>query len=232
MKNDLVAGEDAAREYLVIVHVRNDSVFSRYFKSACGADMALFRGMFLKLGMGTTEAGKPCISSAAVHQAFLPKFENEGQDADIAAGIQRASADRYMTVTVKHSGSLATMSHDLLGAKNSQGNVYTAVAGLLIQAHYERVASADRCEKPAYFHGERCAEYLCICTRRNLQKPPPDMRVGWIVLSAPGFHRSRTQTQTTCSSLHVSKFTSAALLFHYITLFCASDLWHQVAVGV
>ena len=135
------------REYLVIVHVRSDSVFSKYFKNASGADMALFRGMFLKLGIQDSddEPGSKCITSAAVHQAFLPKFENETQDAEIAASIQRSSGERYMSVSVKHSGSLATMSHDLLGAKNSQGNIYTAVACLLLHAHYERAAATDKC---------------------------------------------------------------------------------------
>lgn len=134
------------REYLMIVHVRSDSVFSRYFKNASGADMALFRGMFLKLGLGTDEEpDSKCITSASVHQAFLPKFENETQDAEIAAAIQRSSDDQYMSVSVKHSGSLATMSHDLLGAKNSQGNIYTAVACILLQAHYERAAATDKC---------------------------------------------------------------------------------------
>jgi hypothetical protein len=48
--------------------------------------------------------------SARVQQAFLPKFENEGQDAVTAARVAAAAADHYVAVTVKHSGSLVTLS--------------------------------------------------------------------------------------------------------------------------
>lgn len=126
--------------------------------------MALYRGMYLRLGVGTTDAEPDkrtkCITSTAVHQAFLPKFENEAQDSEIAAAIQRSSGERYMGVSVKHSGSLATMSHDLLGAKNSQGNIYTAVACVLLEAHYARVEATDKCVIITH-----SPIYICKCAR-------------------------------------------------------------------
>lgn len=129
--------------YLIIVHVKADHIFSKYFKMASQADLALFRGMFMTLdvrGDLAKRAELPVITNCEVHQAFLPKFENESQDSEISSAIQAASGQRYMMATVKHSGSLATLSHDLIGAKNSQGNIYTAVAVLLLKAHYQRVA--------------------------------------------------------------------------------------------
>lgn len=129
----------------MIVHVKADNMFPKYFKRASQADLALFRGMFMTLdvrGDFDTSAKKPALTNCEVHQAFLPKFENEGQDADIASAILAQSGQRYMLVTVKHSGSLATLSHDLMGAKNSQNNMYTAVALLLLKAHYQRIAAS------------------------------------------------------------------------------------------
>eukprot|EP00892_Ulva_mutabilis_P003737 jgi/Ulvmu1/1735/UM117_0012.1 len=133
-------------QYLIIIHVRADKVFSQYFHVASEADLPLFRGMFMAMSVSSellsndSTADTPIITNCAVHQAFLPKFENETQDAAIASSILAESNQRYMLVTVKHSGSLATLSYNLMGAKNSQGNIYTAVAILLLKAHYQRVA--------------------------------------------------------------------------------------------
>lgn len=143
--------QNSKRQYLVIINVRADHVFSKYFKIASQADLALFRGMFMTVTLAGDVPGtirnsdKPVITDCAVHQAFLPKFENETQDTDVAAQILAESNQKYMLVTLKHSGSLATLSYNLMGAKNSQGNIYTNVAILLLKAHYERVA-ASACE--------------------------------------------------------------------------------------
>lgn len=142
--------EQGERQYLIIIHVRSDSVFSKYFSIASQADLPLFRGMFMTISVrgdsaakgAQSKAGRPVITDCAVHQAFLPKFENESQDADIASQILAESDEKYMLVTVKHSGSLATLSYNLMGAKNSQGNIYTAVAILLLKAHYQRVSTS------------------------------------------------------------------------------------------
>lgn len=66
------------------------------------------------------------IHSAAVQQAFLPKFENEGQDSSIADAIVSSADQRYMVVTIKHSGSLVTLSANGFASKNSIQNEFTA----------------------------------------------------------------------------------------------------------
>jgi hypothetical protein len=80
----------------------------------------------------------PDILSLGFQHTFLPKFENERQDASIADEIVAAADARYMVATVKHSGSLNTLSHDLMGAKNSINNEFTGVGVLLLHAHYRR----------------------------------------------------------------------------------------------
>lgn len=139
------AGEqDGQPRYLVIVHVAADHAFKAVLSRASAADMPLFRGMFLTIRLNKTAVAAPAPTDVAVHQAFLPKFENEAQDAHVADAIVEQAGARYMVATVKHSGSLATLSHDLVGAKNSVRNEFTAVAVVLLRAHYERLATQDR----------------------------------------------------------------------------------------
>lgn len=68
------------------------------------------------------------------------RFENEGQDSSIADSIVSSADDRYMVVTIKHSGSLVTLSGSVgFAAKNSLDNEYTAGAALVLYAHYLRL---------------------------------------------------------------------------------------------
>jgi hypothetical protein len=80
------------------------------------------------------------LESVAIQQAFLPKFENEAQDRHIADQIVAQAGSNYMVITVKHSGSLNTLSHNLMGAKNSVNNMYTAAGILLLHSHYKRLS--------------------------------------------------------------------------------------------
>ncbi len=67
------------------------------------------------------------LLSASVQQAFLPKFENEGQDASVADAIVAGANERFMVITIKHSGSLVTLSGSQgFAAKNSLNNEFTA----------------------------------------------------------------------------------------------------------
>jgi hypothetical protein len=66
------------------------------------------------------------LNWAGVQQAFLPKFENEAQDSSVAGAIVGGAASRYMVVSVKHSGSLLTLSRHGFAAKNSIQNEFTA----------------------------------------------------------------------------------------------------------
>ena len=81
----------------------------------------------------------PSITYIGFQQTFLPKFENERQDTSIANEIVAAADERYFVATVKHSGSLNTLSHNVMGAKNSVSNEFTGAAVLLLHAHYRRV---------------------------------------------------------------------------------------------
>lgn len=73
-----------------------------------------------------TDASVSRVVDARVQQAFLPKFENEGQDASVADAIVSQADTRYMVVTIKHSGSLVTLSGEGFAAKNSLANPFTA----------------------------------------------------------------------------------------------------------
>lgn len=90
-------------------------------------------------GTSTAHASSPAITFLGFQQTFLPKFENERQDESIADAIVAAADERYMVATVKHSGSLNTLSHTLMGAKNSTDNQFTGVGILLLHAHYARL---------------------------------------------------------------------------------------------
>ncbi|GFR51493.1 hypothetical protein Agub_g13855, partial [Astrephomene gubernaculifera] len=85
------------------------------------------------------------VHSARVQQAFLPKFENEGQDAAVADAVVSSAClppplSRPTVVTLKHSGSLVTLSPEGgWAAKNSVGNEYTAGGAALLSAHYARL---------------------------------------------------------------------------------------------
>ncbi|KIZ00475.1 hypothetical protein MNEG_7483 [Monoraphidium neglectum] len=90
-----------------------------------------------------TDASVTRALSAGVQQAFLPKFENEGQDEAIADQVTAGAAERYMVVTIKHSGSLVTLSAGQVGAGAGQGWrvscwLEPAGAAALLRAHYER----------------------------------------------------------------------------------------------
>lgn len=149
-----VGEQRCATHYLVVVHVLHDHTFARYYRYASGADLPLFRGMFLAVTLTRPLAapsddarpGPPDVAVLRVQQAFLPKFENEAKDEETAAAIvsgtaaiELGTAARYMVVSIKHSGSLATLSGDLVGAKNSVSNVFTSASLLVLKAHYDRV---------------------------------------------------------------------------------------------
>eukprot|EP01025_Chloroclados_australasicus_P016985 TRINITY_DN18671_c0_g1_i1.p1 TRINITY_DN18671_c0_g1~~TRINITY_DN18671_c0_g1_i1.p1 ORF type:complete len:398 (+),score=18.44 TRINITY_DN18671_c0_g1_i1:116-1195(+) len=132
-----VVNKISDRELLVIVRVLHDRVFPYYREQSCASDLPLFRGLFLKV---QTSNDLRTVKEAIVQQAFLPKFENEGQDREIADMICN-EADRYfMVVTIKHSGSLVTLSPVIAGAKNSVDNDFAHSGIVLLAAHYRRLA--------------------------------------------------------------------------------------------
>jgi hypothetical protein len=164
-------GTEMGAQYLLILHVKADHAFKKFFLNASQADMPLFRGMFLQVTLShspplpstdvqaagvqklrdTSSRQQPTITSLTFQQAFLPKFENEMQDAVVADGIVQAADERYMVVSIKHSGSLSTLSYNLIGAKNSINNIFTSTAVILLHAHYQRLP------------GMSCAPVTCFC---------------------------------------------------------------------
>ncbi|KXZ53709.1 hypothetical protein GPECTOR_6g626 [Gonium pectorale] len=135
-------GSCAKRLFSVVVHVHGDHSFKKYLKECSSSDLLLYRGLLLQVEASPDLSS---VLSARVQQAFLPKFENEGQDATVADAVAAAaSSGRPTVVTVKHSGSLVTLSAEGgWAAKNSVGNEYTAGGAALLRAHYERRAGGD-----------------------------------------------------------------------------------------
>lgn len=143
------------RDFVIIVHVLGDHAFKKYLGHCSRSDLMLFRGLLLRVGFKAAilvqlshsrwvacHASHAChalhvqvstsptldhLISAQVLQAFLPKFENEGQDSSIADAIVAGATERFMVITIKHSGSLVTLSGTQgFAAKNSLNNEFTA----------------------------------------------------------------------------------------------------------
>ncbi|GIL53591.1 hypothetical protein Vafri_9205 [Volvox africanus] len=132
------APEVAPRRFSIVVHVHGDHAFKKYLQHFSSSDALLYRGLLLQVD---TTGDVSRILSARVQQAFLPKFENEGQDAAVAERVAEAAASlgRPTIITIKHSGSLVTLSYDGgWAAKNSVSNEFTAGGAALLRAHYER----------------------------------------------------------------------------------------------
>ncbi|GMH43609.1 hypothetical protein BSKO_11531 [Bryopsis sp. KO-2023] len=132
-------GQDS-KDFLIILHAQHDGVFKKYFKNATASDLPLFRGMFLKATL-TRDLSRPL--AARVQQAFLPKFENEGEDVHMADKIVSQSNENFMVVTIKHSGSLVTMSSDAFGGKNSVNNEFTKCGMIVFNEHFKRICGAE-----------------------------------------------------------------------------------------
>ncbi|EFJ47228.1 hypothetical protein VOLCADRAFT_105196 [Volvox carteri f. nagariensis] len=119
------AGGPASRQrrFSMVVHVHGDHAFKKYLQNFSSSDLPLYRGLLLQV---ETNEDLSRLVAARVQQAFLPKFENEGQDTSVADRVVAAAAEgRPTIITVKHSGSLVTLSYDGGGAA-------------LLRAHYER----------------------------------------------------------------------------------------------
>jgi len=72
---------EGVQRYLIVVRTCADHVFPKYFKHATRSDLVLFRGMFLSVTFdGDVHGDAPQLLAFGIQQAFLPKFENDGQD--------------------------------------------------------------------------------------------------------------------------------------------------------
>lgn len=104
--------------------------------------------------------------SASVLQAFLPKFENEGQNSRIADAIVVQADSHYMVVTIKHSGSLITVSPTTVGAKNSLCNEFCAGGLVLLEVSATTSYCHSRCclvtVRSLKFTVQDCESLQCI----------------------------------------------------------------------
>eukprot|EP00892_Ulva_mutabilis_P010846 jgi/Ulvmu1/8133/UM040_0029.1 len=149
------ADELHPKHFLVVINVTADDAFHTYNTTASASDLALFRGQILTCSFASSllqedstarpeATPSPQLLQCSVSQAFLPKFHTRAQDkVNTAQLIRDAAAQRFMMVSVKHSGSLAMVSSETASSKNSVSNTHAAAAVLLLQTHYARLAKSS-----------------------------------------------------------------------------------------
>lgn len=176
------ASESCPKQFLVVIHVTADDAFHTYSTAASASDLALFRGQVLACSfVNSPLAGEPATApavppsaellSCSIAQAFLPKFHTRAQDkVDTAEGIKDQAAERFMMVSIKHSGSLAMISSDVASSKNSVGNAPAAAALVLLQAHYARLAQSRHA--PSRSTQLRPVRYANPCCTRGRSHVP------------------------------------------------------------
>ncbi|XP_020676662.1 tRNA ligase 1 [Dendrobium catenatum] len=106
------------------------------------------------------------FSRAQIRATFYPKFENEKSDQEIRARMIDMVAHGLATVEVslKHSGSLFMYAGHLGGAyaKNSFGNIYTAVGVFVLARMFQEAWGAAAIEKQAEFNDFLEKNRMCI----------------------------------------------------------------------
>jgi hypothetical protein len=162
--------------------VSGDAAFPEYNSVATNSDLALFRGMLLRVSFPAhvvpIELCQPVPDVLCkVQQAFLPKFDirrsgthvsqTSSAEKDVATEIQSAAAEHFMLVSTKHSGHLATLSDSLISSKSSVASIHCAAAVVLLHAHFARVAAGchgyEFC-RPAVCAETHAALLACLCT--------------------------------------------------------------------
>ncbi|KAH0458939.1 hypothetical protein IEQ34_011753 [Dendrobium chrysotoxum] len=106
------------------------------------------------------------FSRAQIRATFYPKFENEKSDQEIRARMIDVVAHGLATVEVslKHSGSLFMYAGHLGGAyaKNSFGNIYTAVGVFVLARMFQEAWGAEAIKKQAEFNDFLEKNRMCI----------------------------------------------------------------------
>ncbi|KAL0916856.1 hypothetical protein M5K25_014400 [Dendrobium thyrsiflorum] len=106
------------------------------------------------------------FSRAQIRATFYPKFENEKSDQEIRARMIDMVAQGLATVEVslKHSGSLFMYAGHLGGAyaKNSFGNIYTAVGVFVLARMFQEAWGAAAIKKQAEFNDFLEKNRMCI----------------------------------------------------------------------
>ncbi|XP_075093401.1 tRNA ligase 1 [Nicotiana tabacum] len=106
------------------------------------------------------------FSRAQVRATFYPKFENEKSDQEIRTRmIEMVSKDlATMEVSLKHSGSLFMYAGHAGGAyaKNSFGNIYTAVGVFVLGRMFREAWGTQASKKQAEFNEFLERNHMCI----------------------------------------------------------------------
>ncbi|KAJ0083774.1 hypothetical protein Patl1_30766 [Pistacia atlantica] len=112
-------------------------------------------------------------SLAEIRATFYPKFENEKSDQEVRArmievvskGLATLEASNFLySVSLKHSGSLFMYAGHKGGAyaKNSFGNIYTAVGVFVLGRMFREAWGAEALKKQAEFNGFLEENRICI----------------------------------------------------------------------
>ncbi|KAL2651085.1 hypothetical protein R1flu_019213 [Riccia fluitans] len=104
-----------------------------------------------------TSKGGKLTARAQVRATFYPKFENEKSDQEVRNKMIHAvtAGNGVVEVSLKHSGSLFLYSGDTVGgafAKNSYGNLYTAVGVFVLGRTMQEAWGAQAAQKQKEFN--------------------------------------------------------------------------------
>uniref|UniRef100_A0A7I4CXU8 tRNA ligase phosphodiesterase domain-containing protein n=1 Tax=Physcomitrium patens TaxID=3218 RepID=A0A7I4CXU8_PHYPA len=126
-------------------------------------------GHINKGGKGTVVKSKKVnrtVAQAQLLATFYPKFENEKSDQEVRMRMQEvvSAGSGVLEVTMKHSGSLFLYSGDNGGAfaKNSFGNLYTAVGVYVLGRTLKEAWGAQAGQKQREFNAYLKEHRICI----------------------------------------------------------------------
>ncbi|KAH7661894.1 tRNA ligase phosphodiesterase domain-containing protein [Dioscorea alata] len=144
---DAAAGSSVVTEK----EARTAERLSKLFNRPLGADFSVDGNTF---------------SRAQIRATFYPKFENEKSDQEIRARMIEMVSHGLATleVSLKHSGSLFMYAGHEGGAyaKNSFGNVYTAVGVFVLGRMFHEAWGAEAIRKQAEFNEFLEKNHMCI----------------------------------------------------------------------
>ncbi|CAK9216079.1 unnamed protein product [Sphagnum troendelagicum] len=109
---------------------------------------------------------KETVTHAQLRATFYPKFENEKSDQEVRSRIIEvvSAGQGVLEVTLKHSGSLFLYSGDNGGAyaKNSYGNLYTAVGVFVLGRTLQEAWGSHAAQKQKEFNAHLQEHHICI----------------------------------------------------------------------
>lgn len=114
----------------------------------------------------TPDKVKTTVAEAQLRATFYPKFENEKSDQEVRIRMQEVvgAGHGVLEVTQKHSGSLFLYSGDNGGAfaKNSYGNLYTAVGVFVLGRTLQGAWGSQAGQKQREFNAYLKEHHICI----------------------------------------------------------------------